>query len=95
MVIKWLTIAEASRLSGIDEDTLRDAINKHKLSAAAFGAKGGKLMITDIELNRFSMDLQYPKQTVNKAKARDMFAGTGYRNNQEVDKILNTILGEN
>jgi hypothetical protein len=95
MVIRWLTIAEASRLSGIDEDTLREAINKKKLSVAAFGAKGGKSMLTDIELNRFSLDLQYPKQTVNKAKARDMFTGNGYRNNQEVDKIINNILGEN
>lgn len=85
MIIQWLTLSQASLLCGLDEDFLTEAIRKNKLKACQFGEKKGITKITNVELNRFSLDLQYPKETAEKLKARNIF-----RNNQ-VDDFLHSL----
>jgi len=85
MIIRWLTIPQASILSGLDEDFLTEAIMKNKLKSAKFGTKQGITKITDLELNRFTLDLQYPKETAEKMKAKLIFK------NNPVDDFLHSL----
>lgn len=90
MIIKWMSIDEASHYSGLDQDFLRSAIAKNILKAKTFGDKGGKTMLTDIELNRFSLDLQYPKSTTFKHRAKEYFNEEKINNKD----FLNSIYGD-
>lgn len=68
-LIRWYSIAEAAMLIGLAEDFIREQVKLKKLRAKTFGNKDGMVKITDLELNRFSLDLQYPRHTAEKASA--------------------------
>lgn len=88
-LIRWYSIAQAAELTGLSEDFLREQIKLNKLRAKTFGNKNGMQKITDIELNRFSLDLQYPRNTAEKIKVKFT---PDYSSNNDQNEFINNIL---
>lgn len=70
-IICFFSIKELSHLSGLDEKFLQQNIDARKLRVVKIGDNVQK--ISDIEFNRFAMDLQYQKSSVDKLKANNIF----------------------
>ncbi len=89
-IIRWYSIPEASKMTGLDDEFIRQAIAQKLLITAKTGRLGSKEIISNVELNRFSMQLQYGKKFKNaKLQARE---NTNIQNENAFHKQLDDLL---